>query len=119
MIQILDMLEYESAHDSIEGTVLEWQTGLEIVKDKVHCAGPRLQARLRQHSFGDIKSGNDCPRAREPQRVASRSAAQIKDGNTPHGPQLRPHERFLEGNKRIRVLIVNQRPAIIAVANGG
>ena len=119
MIQILDVLEYESAHDSIEGSVLEWKTILEIVKNKLHRVGPGLQARLRQHSLGEIKSRNDCTRAREPQRVASRSAAQVKDGNAPHGTQLLTHERFLEGRKRIRVMIVNQRPTIIAVANCG
>jgi hypothetical protein len=119
MIQILDVLEYESAHDSIEGSVLEWKTSLEIVKVKLHRVGPRLSARLRHHSFGEIKSRNDCARAREPQRVASRAAAQVKDGKTAHGTQLLTHERFLEGNKWIRAIIVHQRPAIIAVANCG
>jgi hypothetical protein len=42
MIQLLDMLEYESAHDSIEGSVLEWKTILEIVKNKLYRVGPRL-----------------------------------------------------------------------------
>jgi len=62
MIQIPDVLEYESAHDSIEGSVLEWKTILEIVKNKLHRVGPGLQARLRQHSLGEIKSRNDCTR---------------------------------------------------------
>jgi hypothetical protein len=119
MIQILDVLEYESAHDSIERSVLEWKASLEIVKKKLHRVGPRLLARLRQHSFGEIKSRNDCTSAREPQRVASRAAAQVKDGKTPHETQLLTHERFLEGNKQIRCLIVNERPTIIAVANCG
>jgi hypothetical protein len=42
MIQLLDMLEYESAHDSIEGSVLEWKTILEIVQNKLYRVGPRL-----------------------------------------------------------------------------
>jgi len=51
MIQILDVLEHEPAHDSIEGSVLEWKTFLEIVNKKLHRVGPRLLARLCQHSF--------------------------------------------------------------------
>jgi hypothetical protein len=89
------------------------------VKNKLHRIGARFQARLRQHSFGEIKSRNDCTRARKPQSVAARSAAQVKDGNATHGTQLLTHERFLKGRKRIRVMIVNQRPTIIAVANCG
>jgi hypothetical protein len=42
MMQVPGVLEYESAHDSIEGSVLEWKTILEIVKNKLHRVGPRL-----------------------------------------------------------------------------
>jgi hypothetical protein len=77
MIQVPDVLKYESAHGSIEGCVLERKTILEIVKNKLHRVGPRLQARLRQHSFGEIESRNECARPCEPHGVACRSAAQV------------------------------------------
>jgi hypothetical protein len=47
MIQVIDMLEDESAHDSIEAPVFEREMILEIVKNKSHRIGSRLLARLR------------------------------------------------------------------------
>ena len=79
MIQVPDVLEHEPAHDSIEGSVLEWKAFLEIVHKEPHRVSPRLLAGLRQHAFRVIQGGNDCAGAREPQGVASRAAAQVKD----------------------------------------
>jgi hypothetical protein len=119
MVQVLDVLEHESAHDAIKEAVLEWKTILDVVNNEPDGVGTRLAARPSEHSFGKVNSRNDRTGAREPQSVPSGSAAQVKDGKTPHRTQLLTHERFLEGRKSVRVMIVNGRPTIIAVANCG
>jgi hypothetical protein len=117
MVQVLDVLEHECAHDAIKEAVLEWKTILDVVNNEPDGVGTRLAARPSEHSFGKVNSRSDRTGAREPQSVPSGSAAQVKDGKTPHRTQLLMNDRFLESRKRVRVIIVNARPAIVAAAN--
>jgi hypothetical protein len=117
MVQVCDVLEHEAAHDEIKETVLKWKTILDVVNNELDGVGTWLAARPSEHSFGKVDSCNIRTGAREPQSVPSGSAAQVKDDKTPHRTQLLTYDRFLEGRKRVRVIIVNGRPAIVAAAN--
>ena len=117
MVQVLDVLEHESALDAIKAAGLEWKSILDVVSNESNGVGTRLAGRPREHSSRVVNSRDDRTGSREPQSVPSGSAAQVKDGKTPHRTQFVTNERFLEGRKRICVIIVYGRPAIIAAAN--
>jgi hypothetical protein len=116
--KIPNMFQNQAADDEVEFSITKRQRLVQVMYDKTNRRRVHLFVSFRQHPCREIHGRHLCPRRRKPKSVPSRAATKIQHRSAMHVSSSSLHVGFFQRRKRVGVVIVNRRPAIIAASDG-
>src|SRR5262249_46058272 len=116
--QVAQVLEDEPAHDEIELPVRERQRLVQIVNDELDCRRARFATGRRQHLLGEVDRGHHCAGGSERDGMTASTAPEVEHAAATNISDRIPHDGLLQRGKRVRVVIVDERPAVVPGPDG-
>jgi hypothetical protein len=111
------VLQHQSAHHQVERRIRERQRLVQVVHEEAYGRCVRLAPRLRQHALREVDGGDARAGRGEPLGVAAGAAAEVQHRAPPDVAQRLAHDGLLERRQRVRVVIVDDGPAVVARAD--
>ena len=117
-VEVPQVLQDEAAHHPVEGAVREGQPLVQVVDEEAHPLRSRLRPGLLHHARREVHRGHRGPGGGEPQRVPPGAAAEVEDGEPRDVAERLAHDRLLEADERVLLVVVDLGPAVVALLDG-
>jgi hypothetical protein len=117
-LEIGNVIDDQITEHPVEHLVRKRQVRGEVVLQKANYIRPRLGTRTLQHRFRIIDGRHLSARASQSKRIAARAAADVGNRQRANVTEQVLDVRLFQQNKRVLFIVVDLRPAIVAVACG-
>ncbi len=116
-VEVAEVLHDEPAHHEIERAVPERETRVKVAAEEADRRGAGLPPGFRDHPCREVHARHRGPRGGQPERVAAGAAAEVEHGEAADLAGRLPDGGVFQGDKGIAVVVVDARPAVVALAD--